>query len=289
MNCHRCESLGYTYIASQLDSPLFITQSIQSLLRDPQISTLDKEKLILEHQKMALEYQKLRLEHNKLAVSLYIEDFKARWQELLNFENENNRWITLYVTALLLVISWILNNNSKYQNLKGLYNEGDNAYFILTIAVVNALYTFAMAFKGYQIQQIALYQYELLAGEIWKKAHTPFNEWERYRREMIRDKRGPEPIRRIYYTLIGSLPTLVSFVIIALYFIYEWGVQHGRHGFSSFRNSFSYLATLLVVLSLVFAYLTADLNKKWDKVLYETEERGERIKKSKQQRADGQD
>ena len=112
---------------------------------------LDCEKLAVEHRKLALEDRKLDLEDRKLAVNLYVEDFKARWQELLNFENENNRWITLYVTALLLVISWVLNNSGRYAGLGGLYSYSDNAYFILSIAIVNAVYTFAMAFKGYQI------------------------------------------------------------------------------------------------------------------------------------------
>src|SRR5438128_7076123 len=109
--------------------------------------SLDREKLALEREKMALEREKLALERKKLdkedtklAVTLYVEDFKARWQELLNFENENNRWVTLYVTALLLVISWMLSNGGKYNGLAGLYGENDNAYFIMSIAVINALY-----------------------------------------------------------------------------------------------------------------------------------------------------
>lgn len=251
-------------------------QLIENILHDPKTSALDKEKLILEHQKMALEYEKLRLENRKLAVGLYVEDFKARWQELLNFENENNRWITLYVTALLLVISWILNNSDKYHSLYALYNNGDNAYFILAISVVNAIYTFAMAFKGYQIQQIALYQYELLAGGIWENAGIAFNEWERYRREMRAGKKGPEPIRRIYYTLIGSLPTLVSYTIIVLYLRFGWMTQHRIHGFWSFRNWFCYGAIALVTLSLIFAFKTSGLNKKWDKALSENEKRAKR-------------
>ena len=42
---------------------------------------------------------------DKLAVTVQLEDFKARWQELLNFENEVSRWSTLYVTAVIAVIS----------------------------------------------------------------------------------------------------------------------------------------------------------------------------------------
>lgn len=226
-----------------------------------------------EDEKLRLEYEKLRLEHSKLAVSVYLEDFKARWQELMNFENENNRWITLYVTALLLVISWILSNISKYNGLKGLYGEGDNAYFIMSIAIINALYTFSMAFKGYQIQQIAQYQYDFIAGKIWDAAQVPFNEWERYRREVFSKKRGPEPIRTIYYLLIGSLPTIVSYTILGLYWFYEWEVQASRNHWASWRNWFFVGALTAVTFSLIFSAATSALNKKWVKLLSRTENR----------------
>jgi hypothetical protein len=230
---------------------------------------LEREKIIIEHDKIVLEQSKLAFEQNKLAVSLYVEDFKARWQELLNFENENNRWITLYVTALLLVISWVLNNSGKYKGIAGLYGEADNAYFIMAIAVINALYTFSMAIKGYQIQQIAQYQYKFLAGKIWDTAQVPFNDWERFRREEFAEKRGPEPIRRIYYVLIGGLPTIVSYTILVLYWYFEWRIQAGYHHWGSLRNWFSVVAFIIVTLSLIFSVRTSKVNKKWDLILSE--------------------
>jgi hypothetical protein len=234
---------------------------------------LDREKMALEHKKLALENEKLALERKKLAVSVYVEDFKARWQELLNFENENNRWITLYVTALLLVISWILSNGEKYHGLRGLYGEGDNAYFIMSIAIINALYTFAIAFKGYQIQQISQYQYHYLGQRIWDLLKVSFNEWERYRRECFASKRGPEPIRATYYALIGSLPTIVSYAILVLYVVYEWRTQAARNGWTSSRNGFCVAAFVLVTLSLIFSYSTSRLNRKWNQILEKTKER----------------
>lgn len=234
---------------------------------------LEKEKIALDREKFSLEREKLDLERKKLAVNLYVEDFKARWQELLNFENENSRWITLYVTALLLVISWILSNSGKYNGLQGLYREGDNAYFILSIAIINALYTFAMAFKGYQIQQIAQYQYGFLARKIWDTVQVPFNDWERYRREAFAKNRGPEPIRTVYYVLIGLLPTIVSYTIIGLYWYYELRNQFKPNGLFSPQNWFSLGAFVIVTCSLIFAILTSKLNKKWDEILKEAEER----------------
>jgi hypothetical protein len=234
---------------------------------------LEREKMALEREKIALEYKKLAKEDSKLAVTLYVEDFKARWQELLNFENENNRWVTLYVTALLLVISWMLSNGRKYNGLAGLYGENDNAYFIMSIAIINALYTFSMAIKGYQIQQIALYQFDFIAGGLWEEVKVRFNDWERYRRDEFAEKRGPEPIRRTYYILISLLPTLVSYAILFLYLYYEWSVQASRNGLRSFRNWFCIAAFGLVTLSLVFAGRTTKLNKKWDKILERAEKR----------------
>jgi hypothetical protein len=234
---------------------------------------LEHNKLELERRKLALEERKLDLEDHKLAVNLYVEDFKARWQELLNFENENNRWITLYVTALLLVISWVLNNSARYSGLDGLYAYGDNAYFVMSIAIVNAVYTFAMAFKGYQIQQIAQYQYKFLAGRIFELTGVPFNEWERFRREEFSNKRGPELIRKFYYAVISSLPTIVSYTILGLYVFYQWGVQASQNHLRSGRNWFAVGAFLLVTLSLIFSWMSAQLNQKWDVLLGQTAHR----------------
>lgn len=242
-------------------------ESARAANREERQLALDRERLSLESQKIGLERERLEMERKRLAVSLYIEDFKARWQELLNFENENNRWTTLYVTALLLVIGWILNNGGKYNGIAGLYGQNDNAYFIMSIAIINALYTFAMSFKGYQIQQIAQYQYEHLARKIEEEVRVQFDEWERYRREAFAKNRGPEPIRRIYYILIGSLPTLVSYTILFLYLRFEWRGQAARNGWESGQNWFWIGAVLLVTLSLVFAISTSKLNSRWDTLL----------------------
>jgi hypothetical protein len=248
-------------------------EELWDLYKDGSSRLREDERIHLDKQKVAIELEKIALEKKKLAVSLHVEDFKARWQELLNFENENNRWTTLYVTALLIVIGWILNNSEKYNGLRGLYEHNDNAYFVLSIAVINALYTFSMAFKGYQIHQIAQYLYEHLGGEIWDLTTVSFNEWERYRRDKFSPNMGPEPIRRIYYSLIGSLPTVVSYVIIMLYWIYEFKSQFQHNGLISPRNWYSILVFSVVTSSLFFAYKTSSLNARWKVVLNAAEHR----------------
>jgi hypothetical protein len=245
------------------------------LYEDARATHREDLKASLEREKMALEREKFSLENHKLAVSLHVEDFKARWQELLNFDNENNRFITLYVTALLVVISWILSNSEKYEGLSGLYGKGDNAYFIMSIAIINAIYTFSIAIKGYQIQQIAQYQHDFLAGKIWDEIKVPFIEWERYRRTKFAEATGPEPVRKIYYVLISILPVIVSYAILLLYVIYEWKIQADRNHFKSFRNWFCIISFLFVTLSLVAASKTASLNATWLKILNNTKHRVE--------------
>jgi hypothetical protein len=54
---------------------------------DTQRLTLERDKLELEKRKLAIEDRNFVIENRKIAVNLYIEDFKARWQKLLNLES----------------------------------------------------------------------------------------------------------------------------------------------------------------------------------------------------------
>jgi ABC-type glycerol-3-phosphate transport system permease component len=206
-----------------------------------------------------------RRESDKLAVSVLLEDFKARWQELLNFENENNRWSTLYVTALILVISWVINNTT-YQNIEDIFHRGENSYFIISLALINALYTFSMVLKGYQVQQIALYLYEEVGSRVSFITGQPFNSWEKWRRERFqsRERKGkPEFIRMIYYSTISLLPLAVSITILVLYGVYELR----RHRWYGGHNLYFYIVSTLVLSSLYAAYSTTKINYLWEQTL----------------------
>lgn len=224
-----------------------------------------KEKFEIE--KLMVEKEKLALERDKLAVTSLIEDFKARWQELLNFENENSRWQTLYVTALILVVGWVLSNSgesvgAKYRSITDIFN-GENSYLLLCLAFINAIYTLAMAYKGYQIQEIAQYLYSILGSVVSEKTASPFNSWEKWRR----DKEGkPIFVRTIFYFIIGVLPTAVSGTILALFYYNEF-----KYPISSAINLFSYFVTIFVILSLVTALLTTRMNKRWEIILKDDE------------------
>ena len=217
----------------------------------------------MEKRELKIEEEKLQLEKDKLVVTAQLEDFKARWQELLNFENENGRWQTLYVTALILVISWVLSNSGesgKYKNIADIFS-GDNSFLLLGLALVNAIYTLAMAYKGYQIQEIAQYLYANVGNIISDKTSHAFNSWEQWRRN---EQGKPVLIRTIFYSIIGILPTAVSGTILSLYYYHRFFAENNLF---SALNLFSYFVTIFVALSLITALLTTQMNKTWEKIL----------------------
>jgi hypothetical protein len=225
-------------------------------------SASDKETLKIAAEELALERQQVE-------TSLLVEDFKARWQELLSLQNENNRWTSLYVTALLLVIGWVINNNWQHDGgFADLYARSNNSYLILTIAVVNALYAFSMAYKGYQIQQIALYQHEVLGRRIRDFARE-FDQWERYRRRIFVTWHGQDPIRLAYFALVKSLPLVVSYLIIVMYWSNQWTTEAQIHHWKSWRNWYSILTFLLVDCALLFSVQTLKAARRWIRILEE--------------------
>lgn len=229
------------------------TDYVGSALTASEIDLLDKAKL-------QVEIEKIKLEKDKMLVASLTEDFKARWQELLNFENENSRWQTLYVTALILVISWVLSNSGqegKYGNIGELF-RGENSYFLLSLALINAVYTLAMAYKGYQIQEIAQYLFTRIGNNISPRIGTEFNSWERWRRD---ETGSPTLVRTIFYFIIGILPTAVSGTILILYFNYEWAHAPTR------LNWFAIFVSLFVLMTLLTALWTMRMNAKWNIIL----------------------
>ena len=244
----------------------------------------------------------LGLERDKLAVAVLMEDFKARWQELMNFEMEVNRWSTLYVTAIVFSCSWILGQKD-YQTFAEVFegHQYSNAYIVLTLAVVNAIYTLAIAMRGYQIQQIALYLYEEVrpaivghvdatgfdrAGYVTPLGLSKFNSWEQWRREDFhatkREKGKPEHFRRVYYPIIGGLPAFVSLGIFGLYLKFRFNTSSALSWpphYSDWKYFFSDLyfvvAVGLVVLIAVMSFRTTSINSRWERTLKSKREREE--------------
>src|SRR3989442_557222 len=80
--------------------------------------------------------------------STLLAEFKARWQELLNFEGEISAWSTVYYTGLFLTIAWVL--GKKRQNANDLIknHDGLHPFLVLSIPLLNAVYILAIAVKG---------------------------------------------------------------------------------------------------------------------------------------------
>jgi hypothetical protein len=222
---------------------------------------------LVERAKLALEVEKIALERDKLLVLALSEDFKARWQELLNFENENSRWQTLYVTALLLVISWVLTNTGpegRYRNIADIFTA-ENWFFLLSLALINAVYTLAMAYKGFQIQEIAQYLFAHIGRAMSAKIRFEFDGWERWRRD---EKGQPTIIRNVYYLIVGILPTSVSATILALFCNYQY--QSAPSGLVIYF----YICSGFVLTTLLLALWTTRMNGRWRPILGSVRKRG---------------
>jgi hypothetical protein len=123
-------------------------------------------------------------------------------------------------------------------------------------------HTLTIAYRGYQIQEIAQYLHKNIGTIISNKLLHEFNSWEHWRR----GKSG-EPIflRTYYFFIISIVPTTVSVTILTLYYHY----QNLSFSPDSRPNIFFIFVTILVLLSFVAAFSTTKMNKKWEEILAE--------------------
>jgi len=145
----------------------------------------------------------------RMALDVLLEDFKARWQELLNIESEINTWAITYLTAMFLSIAWILGQKNQQIVTRLFRNQ---RILILSIAVVNASYMLMLSAKDYRLQQDALYIYQEIAPRVTDISGERFNTWEEWRRQ------NTLTWGRFIYNLLIILPTFaISGFIIFRY------------------------------------------------------------------------
>jgi hypothetical protein len=145
----------------------------------------------------------------RMALDVLLEDFKARWQELLNIQSEINTWAITYLTAMFLSIAWILGQKNQ-QIVTNLFKN--QRILILSIAVVNAGYMVMLSAKDYRLQQDALYIYQEIAPRVSDISGERFNTWEEWRRQ------NTLTWGRFIYNLLIILPILaISGFIIFRY------------------------------------------------------------------------
>ena len=204
-------------------------------------------------------------DREKTAVTSLLEEYKARWQHLLNLDNEVNKWSASYVIALVLGISWILNSD-KIKGLDDLFSTRnyDNSYFVLSLAVVNAAYMLSLAFKGYQIQQICYYLHTVVGEDVIRITGVSFNTWEVWRRSAVfcspRRIGKSEWRRSVYYPIVTLMPFAVSFSILYMYVRFA-----GKYlTWLDFHNLYFYVVVAINLLAGFIALSTSKFNKTWE-------------------------
>jgi hypothetical protein len=213
---------------------------------------------------------------NEQTVSTLLEDFKGRWQELLNFESEVSRWFTLYLTATIAVFGWVMGNKD-FTSVQALLKEHDglNAVLVLSLALLNAVFVLALAFDGYRIQQIGQYLYSHVGLRLTKLTGEPFNIWEDWRRFLISKsgRYGPEWVRVVYYACLGAVPVAVSFLIIGVYWKFEGKTQSWTSG----HNLYAYAVTIITCFIAYASISTARQNAQWEKLIFRRLEQEEAL------------
>lgn len=189
-------------------------------------------------------------ELTNVIVSALLEDFRARWQELLNFESEVSTWSTLYYSAFILTIGWILGRKRNEVDELFKTHTGIIPFLVLSVALINAVYILAIAFKGYRIQQNALYLYDIVGKRITRLTGEPFNTWDDWRREHV--SRTGSATYYSYYLLISAVPFLVSGLILGAYRHYE---KPWKGKWREKRNLYFYFVSLVNVTALILSLL----------------------------------
>jgi MFS family permease len=204
----------------------------------------------------------------RAALEVLLEDFKARWQELLNIEGEINTWTITYLTALFLTVAWVLGQKSK-ETLTRLFKE--QRMLLLSIAVINASYMLMLFSKDYRLQQDALYIYQVIAPRVADITGEPFNTWEEWRRQ------NTLTWGRFIYNLMIALPAVaISVLILARYAHDERPWQKGNR--LTLRNIYAYAVVLFNALALTVAVSSmVSVSHSWRKAIVEQESRNQRL------------
>jgi hypothetical protein len=201
-------------------------------------------------------------------VAVLTEEFKTRWHQLIELDNDVNRWMSSYSIALVVGISWLL-SSERIGDLRELFSQRNyhNSYFILSLALINAAYILALTFKGYQIQQLRFYIDRKICAPLNKLVRITANEWEKWHRTEFtkspRRKGKPEWRRVLYYPIITILPFGVSVSILWTYYEYA----STDLGWLNPHNLYFYFVILINLVAVVLSVSTAGFNKKWKEII----------------------
>jgi hypothetical protein len=195
-----------------------------------------------------------------------LEDFRSHWQALLQIEAEVSRWTTVYAAALVLAAGACFARDTVLaENPEKALANPVVAAALLLLAGVNAVYILALAFKGYQCQQLRLYLYDVLGKRLRELTDAAFNHFELWQRIAFvpPHKRGrPEPIRLVYYVSQTIVPFTTSVILLGAFWYYRIRPSGGWLAIAAFAA-----VVLLTCVSTFYAILTSSTNRKWKEIV----------------------
>lgn len=223
----------------------------------------ENDRIALES--LASEFASLRRElsdehRQALQIAVLTEELRTRWQQLIQWDESVDKWMASYAIALVVGVSWIL-GTERVGDLAQFFQQrnSNNGYFILALAVVNAVYLLSIAFKGYQHNQLRIYIFTNITGPLNEISNLEANQWEKLHRR----KGKPEWRRLFYYPIMTTAPFGVSVVVLIMYYLYVGS----KHGWFNPHNLAFYFAVLLNIAALVLSLSSTKLNKKWKEVI----------------------
>jgi len=264
-------------VASQIGATGLVRSSNSSVSEtnyNTQVMNFDKEKLDVEREKIVVERQKVAIERDKLVATSLIEDFKARYQEVILLKSQNIRWQALYMTALTVLTGWTI-NYSDANKIDGFFIKDETACFVLLLVFINAIYIYSLALRGYEIQQLGLYLYSKIGENISNVVDSKFNDFEYWRKMEFNspERKGKlERIKSFYYFMISFLPIFVSLSILVVHFKlnFPFYIYSFKNGFI-WRNLFFIFVSIFTFISFYFSISTIRMAEKWKQAFAQRE------------------
>jgi hypothetical protein len=128
-------------------------------------------------------------------------------QEMHEREKEANKLIGVYLSALVVVVGWVVNPSSKGILALALGNDGFNIFGLLIVVVVNIIFLCFLIEKSLRIHEVT----QFVASS--SPSDSGFTRWESWRHDEA--KSVTKPIRAAYTVMIALAPTMVSVVIMS--------------------------------------------------------------------------
>lgn len=127
--------------------------------------------------------------------------------EFGKIEDEVQRYITIYLTGLAILSSWLLGPETVTLSELFYGNGGYNVYLLLFIVLLNTVFFCFLLHKGLQI-------HELMQFATWlSPSRSAIDQWEQWRRSHWSVTKR---VRAIRHVLISGIPLTVTALILVL-------------------------------------------------------------------------